>query len=94
MTLRKLRDGLKIGDTVTVKAPVEAFYSNYAGNPVMVLNPGVIGTVGAIHVPVVNNSNHRPYGEYVCVDFLEEKTGKIQRASVSYDNIIVQEKEK
>ena len=60
----------KVGDKVTVKEAVEARYSRYAGNPECIIEPGVVGTVGAVDVPYVTRNN----GTFVCVDFVVEGT--------------------
>lgn len=55
---------LKVGDKVTVTEPCEAFYSNYGGNPKVIIQPGEIGIVKAISVPMVSE-NHT----FICVDY-------------------------
>lgn len=93
---RRYRNMIERGMLVRVRETVEdVFYSEYAGNPKMILTPDITGSVGSIRVPVVCRTRdpklRRPFDEYVCVDFLEPQTEKIQRASVSYDNLILVE---
>lgn len=77
------KSDLKVGDRVTVKERVEAYYSNYGGNPAMFLEPGMSGVVGAVDVPSVR----REKVSFVCVDFLCSATHRIERAAVFYHNI-------
>ncbi len=77
------KSDVKIGDQVSVKERVEGYYSEYAGNPAISLEPGMIGVVGAIDVPSVNRTNVT----FVCVDFLCHATGKIERTAVYYRNL-------
>lgn len=56
---------MKVGDTVTVKEATEAYYSQYAGNPKMVIHPGQIGVIAAVNVPSVWRENV----SFCCVDF-------------------------
>jgi len=87
--IKILRDDLKKGDKVRVISSVEAFYSGYAGRPQLILSPDILGTVGAVRVPVVTiREPRRPYDEYVCVDYLCPITNEIQRAAVSYNNLV------
>ena len=79
------KNHVTIGMKVTVIKEVEAFYSKYGGNPYLSIKPGVVGTVGAINVPVVRNTTGHDC--YVCVDYLDVATGKVERASVYYDNL-------
>ncbi len=74
---------VNVGDQVSVKERVEGYYSHYAGNPAIFLEPGMIGVVGAIDVPSVTRANV----SFVCVDFFCPATGKIERAAVYYPNI-------
>ncbi len=77
------KSDLHVGDRVTVKESVEGYYSNYGGNPVIFLEPGMVGIVGAIDVPSVC----REGVSFVCVDFFCPATGKTERAAVYYPNI-------
>ncbi len=59
---------VKIGDRVTCKREESAYYSGYAGNPVVIFKPGMVGVVGAVKVPYVQTrSGQNSY--FVCVDF-------------------------
>ena len=84
---KKLIEMFPVGAQVSTKQEREAYYSNYAGNPKMVFKPGMVGTVGAVDVPYVSNKNNNFYESFVCVDFLEPQTGKIQRVGLSYEHI-------
>ena len=72
-----------VGMKVTCKRPVEAYYSNYAGNPKVTFEPGMIGTVAAVDVPSV----HRENVSFCCVDFDLNDDYK-WRCSLLYDNIV------
>ena len=71
------------GDQVTVKETVEGYYSRYGGRPAIFLQPGMVGVVGAIDVPSVNQANV----SFVCVDFFCHATGRTERAAVLYPNL-------
>ena len=60
-----MKKNLNIGDTVTCKTPVRAFYSDYAGNPEVIFRPGMVGVVKALNVPAVTGKERT----YTCVDF-------------------------
>ena len=55
----------KVGDRVTLTKPMEAYYSGYAGNPVVFITPGTKGTVTHIDMPPV-----RGWGKLYCIDFV------------------------
>ena len=90
---------VKVGDKVTCKVSKEAYYSNYAGAPECFFEPGEVGIVAHIDVPVVCRPKNRlgqkpaPY-TFTCVDFdkpgvvLNRKTGScVWRCSLHADNI-------
>ncbi len=77
------KSDVKVGDQVSVKERVEGYYSHYAGNPAIFLEPGMIGVVGAIDVPSVTRANV----SFVCVDFFCPATGKKERAAVNDGNL-------
>lgn len=74
---------LHLGDRVTVTERVEAYYSDYGGNPAIFLEPGMVAVVGAIDVPSVCRQNV----SFVCLDFFCPATGRTERAAVNYANI-------
>ncbi len=91
----------KIGDRVTVREKVEAYYSNYGsfrGTHVF-FSPGMTGVVAAIDVPCVR---HTP-GEsdvFCCVDFdsdvIYNKSSanpRQWRCSVKYKNLVILKEE-
>ena len=55
----------EIGQKVTVSTEIKAYYSGYAGNPEVIIEPGMIGIVTAVKVPCVNKQ-----GFFNCVDFV------------------------
>lgn len=55
---------INVGDKVTVKKPIVAYYSGYAGNPRGIINPGDVGIVKVVDVPYVYRR-----GTFCCVDF-------------------------
>ena len=72
-----------VGDVVTVTEREEAYYSNYAGNPLCFLEPGETGVIGAVKVPKVFRT---PGGNFFCcIDF--DKNGREWRAGVDYGKI-------
>ena len=77
------KSDLHVGDQVRVKERVEGYYSDYGGNPVIFLEPSMVGIVGAIDVPSVC----RERVSFVCVDFFCPATGKMERAAAYYPNI-------
>ena len=74
---------IKIGMRVTVKYPVEAYYSGYCGESISWFKQGMIGTVVAVNVPNVTGRNRC----FSCVDY--EDNGKMRRCAVYNDNIKV-----
>jgi len=59
---------VKVGDKVTCKQEEAAYYSGYAGNPVVIFKPGMVGIVGSVKVPYVRTSRGQN-SYFVCVDF-------------------------
>lgn len=55
--LKDVYDRLKIGDKITVHQTVEASYSNYAGNPVILFTPDDVAIVTHVHIPCVVKSD-------------------------------------
>lgn len=52
----------------------EAYYSGYAGNPIVIIKAGTVGIVGSTDVPYVcpmkDRAENKRRGDYfVCVDF-------------------------
>jgi hypothetical protein len=54
---------------VTVRERVEAYYSEYAGNPVCLLEPNMAGVIAAIDVPYVRRFPGNSE-TFACVDFI------------------------
>lgn len=83
--LRKSR--IIVGMRVTCRERVEAYYSGRNGNPVVYLEPGTVGIVGAVDVPCTTYAYRIDGGTatFVCVDF--EQDGKTWRAALYYNNI-------
>ena len=59
----------KVGDKVRPKISKEAYYSQYAGNPHVVITPDMVGVVGAVNVPAVYGCKGKP-SHFHCVDFV------------------------
>jgi len=83
---------LELGDVVTVRKSVKAFYSGYVHNPVITLKPGDLAIVGAIDVPAVRQEPGQ-LATYTCVDFVRpfrtrHPTNCVWRASVYRPNVI------
>lgn len=96
---RKLLKTLKIGDKVTCRWPVEAYYSGYAGLPQMHFTPEMTGVVGAIDMPAVRYGSF-PSDTFLCVDFhvpdenAAHPSHQDWRAALGYDNVVPLEGEK
>lgn len=83
---KQLYDTIEEGDSITVHTTVEAFYSNYAGNPHLSLEPGVAAIVQRVKRPNVRYS--KAYKDVsVVVNFFSPATGREETASVWYQNI-------
>ena len=71
--MRPSKKGIVPGVEVMILQDEEAYYSDYAGNPKVVVKAGNIGVVGATDVPYVHpmrDLQGRLRGDYfVCVDF-------------------------
>lgn len=83
------------GDIVTVKTPVEAYYSGMNNTPVCFFDPADQGTVRAIDVPNVTGQERT----YSCVDFWKIGTPYNDdkspwRVVVYSDNIVIVERAK
>ena len=61
--------GFNVGVKVEFRKIQPAYYSGYAGNPVVNSTIGMLGVVAATDVPYVWPTNDRSRGDYfVCVD--------------------------
>jgi hypothetical protein len=69
---------------------VDAYYSNYGGNPAMTFQPGMVGTIMAVAPKVVIYRDGTPVydnlPDFLVVDFFDETTQKIQRCGLNYCN--------
>ena len=72
------------GDRVTCRERVEAYYSNYGGNPECWFEPGDVGVVANTDVPAVIHIPGRP-PTFCTVDF--GKYGFTWRVSLTEDNM-------
>ena len=96
-SLQKLHETVKPGDLLTVKEPIEASYSRYAGNPECWLTPGILTCVVSVQVPCVTQpfdmKLRAPYGEFINVEWnykMRENPYRLvpqSRAAVHYNNI-------
>jgi hypothetical protein len=84
----------QIGDRVTCREREEAYSSRYASNPECWFEPGDVGTVASVDVPVVRNT--RGHLIFCCVDFYkegiphnEQHGGSPWRVGLYYDNIVI-----
>lgn len=85
---RRLRKAdVRVGDKVTCIERVDAYYSNYGGNPECWFEPGEVGVVGAVDVPCTTYAYRKRGGtaSFVCVDF--EKHGQTWRCALYYNNV-------
>ena len=71
-----------IGQSVTTKQTVQAYYSGYAGRPKQGFRPGMVGTIGAVDVPPVTGNR----GNACCVDFTGDD-GETWRCAVVYPDL-------
>lgn len=55
-----------IGQKVRSKISKEAYYSGYAGNPVVTITPDMVGTIGSLGCPAVRGTERR----FHCVDYV------------------------
>jgi hypothetical protein len=78
-----MKTKFQIGHKVITLIDKEPYYSNYGGNPKIIIPKGTIGYVGAVNVPVVHNIGKGLH--FNCVDF--EIEGKTWRGSY-YDKEI------
>jgi len=74
---------MKIGDVVTCRKPVEAYYSSYGIKPRILFRPRQVGIVSAVGVPSV----WRDGVMFTCVDFFAPETGQTERCALLSDNI-------
>lgn len=66
---------IKVGDRVTVTRAIPAYYSGYGGRPVQYFEPGMVGTVASVDVPVVIWRGKGYPKAFVCVDFEGQPVG-------------------
>ena len=74
-----------LGDHVTVKERVEAYYSDYGGNEKCYLETDDVGIVASVNVPVVRHRKGFAY-TFNCVDFV--KDGKTWRCAIYDSNLV------
>ena len=60
----------KVGDCVVPKIKREAYGSNYARSPKVVIGPPMIGVVAAVDVPAVHPTSTGKDLSFYCVDFV------------------------
>lgn len=59
-----------VGDRVVLKKEQEAYYSGYAGNPIVIVPAaGAVGVVGSVDVPCTYHRKGEPL-RFNCVDFV------------------------
>ena len=73
--MKPSKKGLVKGVKVVLLVDHEAYYSDYAGNPVVIIEAGTVGVVGSTDVPYVHPmkddaANKRRGDYFVCVDFV------------------------
>ena len=72
------------GQGVTCKKAVEAYYSNYGGNPVMIFHPNMRGEFQKL-APKVRGKNE----DFAVVDYYCPITEKTQRVGLDISNLLV-----
>lgn len=80
---------IKVGDLVTCKVAVPAYYSDCYGNPRMTFEPGMTGVVVAISpkVCVVSGESSDRRQHFLVVDFLLPPHGT-QRTGLNFCNAV------
>ncbi len=69
--LTQAEKSLVVGSKVELLKDWKAYYSEYAGNPKVVIKAGMVGVIGATDVPYVYCTEDVSRGDYfVCVDFV------------------------
>ena len=84
----------KVGDHVTCKHAVEAYYSNYGPRPKMLFRPGMVGTVTAIAPKVcLPRKGYRLPPEldrnpfFLVVDYPAPETARTERVGLNGLNV-------
>lgn len=79
------------GDRVTCKVPIHAYYSGYAGRPVVVFQPGMVGVVACetAKVRVVPGPGCDGRHTFFCVDFPYGPGGNEERVGLDLCNIVL-----
>jgi hypothetical protein len=86
-TIRRNRK-IDVGDSVTCKFEVEAYYSNFNGSPLVLFKPGMVGVVAYIAPKVriiVGLPTHDSRSEFLAVDFTDENC-KPARVGLNFCN--------
>lgn len=83
---------IRIGDKITCRYPVDAYYSSYGGNPKMIFEPGMVGMVKYIPPKVrIVKRNGEPWLDrhthFVVVDFDFPGRGT-QRVGLNFVNCV------
>lgn len=92
---RQRRRRFKPGDRVTCKYQVEAYYSNYGGNPYWWFKPGMVGVVKSIAPKVTRQLHLDPRSpeydcgdEFLVVDYEDPECGTIRRTGLHFCNAV------
>lgn len=81
--------GWKVGDFVSPKETVEAYYSGYGGRPKQALQTWQVGRVSAIAPKVrMNRYDREPY--MLIVDFIGHRDEMVWKVSITLKNAIKQ----
>ena len=83
------RNGFTIGDRVTCRVAVQAYYSQYNGNPTWEFKPGMVGVIATISPKVSRLTTPIPprydaSDEMLVVDYLDGDTQR--RCSLNFIN--------
>lgn len=81
---------MNIGDKVTCKVSVPAYYSNYGINPPIIFTPGMEATVISIAPKVVITGEAPIYDKnpnMIVCDYYAPETNKIERVSLNFCNV-------
>lgn len=81
----------KPGDRVTCKVEMPAYYSGYAGNPVMVFKPGMEGVVTSI-APKVRKCKGPGFDgkdDFLVVRYTAPESNKTEQVSLNFCNAVL-----
>ena len=78
----------QVGDRVTCKIAVDAYYSDYNGNPRWLFEPGMVGTVAVVaaKVRIVDGPQYDDRDQMLVIEYRDPDTDDLRRASLNFCN--------